>query len=181
MFAIDENDSISYGSIRLHENTFDSLDELVALANTYAWSKQRVTDIWNSFAGTAGFADLKPQKCFKNRPYGLQRLWDAIRRLVPASSPPVHLETLVDKSEALPVKAKERPAKAPKAKGKTKRDEVIRLISREKGASLAEIAEKMGYELHTVRGLISTLGSKHGLNIESTKSETKGRVYRLVA
>lgn len=85
MFCIDENNSIRYGLgivLTDGETLFDSLTKLHDIAEYRKWSKQTVTDIWNGFAGTAGpFTDLKPCKCFRNRPYGLQRIWEAIQRL----------------------------------------------------------------------------------------------------
>lgn len=89
MFCIDENNSIRHdtGTVKADEAVFDSLTQLHDIAEYRKWSKQTVTDIWNGFAGTAGpFADMKPCKCFRNRPYGLQRIWEAIQRLVPADA-----------------------------------------------------------------------------------------------
>ncbi len=88
MFYIDENNCIRYGKIKIQEeDAFESLIGPALVAEGRKWSKQTVTDIWNGFAGTAGpFADLKPCKCFRNRPYGLGRIWEAIQRLVPVGS-----------------------------------------------------------------------------------------------
>lgn len=63
---------------------------------------------------------------------------------------------------------KAKPAKkAPRAKkatGKTERSnkkaEVIGMMKRAKGATLAEIVEATGWQKHTVRGFVSILGSK---------------------
>jgi len=213
MFSINGENRIIYCEMRVNglyaePADFDDIGELTVIAEARKWSKQTVTDIWNWLVDELGtmrpVTILKPQKCFKNRGYGLAKLWAAIQRLIPsgeaASEAPAQrrpttrecpeCEGTVAENyscEEAPVKKTKRAAKAAKpkvekaAKGKTKRDEVIRLISREKGASLDELVEKLGWERHTLRGLLSTLGSKHGLKIESTKSETKGRVYRLVA
>jgi len=35
------------------------------------------------------------------------------------------------------------------------------------------------WQAHSVRGFLSTSAKKHGLNIESTKSESGDRVYRI--
>jgi len=69
------------------------------------------------------------------------------------------------------------PRKAAEARKDTKKAEVMRLISREKGASAAELLEKTGWQAHTLRGAISTLGSKAGFKTRSEKSETRGLVY----
>jgi hypothetical protein len=58
-------------------------------------------------------------------------------------------------------KAEKKPATKPREpRANTKRQEVIRLISRAAGATQVELMEKMGWQPHTVRGFMSTLGSK---------------------
>jgi predicted transcriptional regulator len=56
---------------------------------------------------------------------------------------------------------------------------VIALMKRAKGVTLAEIAEAMGWQKHTIRGFVSILGSKGGEKIESTKSADGERTYRI--
>ena len=53
------------------------------------------------------------------------------------------------------------------------------MIGRKTGATLEEIMKATGWQAHTVRGLISILGSKRGLRIESSKREDGARVYTL--
>jgi hypothetical protein len=55
---------------------------------------------------------------------------------------------------------------------------VLALIGRKEGATLPEIMAATGWQAHSVRGLISTLGSKEGLKIASTKNEAGERVYQ---
>lgn len=259
MFWIDENNSIGTLCLSDPDEGFASLGEFTNIAEARKWSKQTVTDVWNGFAGTAGpFADLKPRKCFKNRPYGLAKIWAAIQRLAPADaasepgapSEPTARECpdcegtgencancggaagncvcddadeemgtcdtcggsgqVVDEPEnptgkktpkpatsttpildaEVKVKGKKKAAKkSPKAKraskskgdGKTKRDEVIRLMSRAKGASTEELLDATGWFGHSLRGFVSTLGSKGGYTIVSEKDEKRGRVYRIAA
>jgi len=47
------------------------------------------------------------------------------------------------------------------------------------GATLAEIMETTGWQRHTVRGFVSLLGSKGGLKVESAKSASGERTYRV--
>ncbi len=54
---------------------------------------------------------------------------------------------------------------------------IIDLISRAKGATLAELMQSTGWQAHSVRGMISTLGSKHGLKIASSKNDEGERTY----
>ena len=81
-------------------------------------------------------------------------------------------------SEPKPRKAAKRPTSAKKAKAakkakhtkkaaakpaaerSNKKAEVIALMKRAKGATLGEIVEATGWQKHTVRGFVSTLGSK---------------------
>jgi hypothetical protein len=101
-------------------------------------------------------------------------------------------------TETLPAKRKSAPKKPKKAKaakksphskkasaGKlkaeraNKRAEVIALMKRAKGATLAEIMATTGWQPHTVRGFVSILGSKGGEKIESSKSDAGERTYKI--
>ena len=53
------------------------------------------------------------------------------------------------------------------------------MMKRAKGATLAEIVTITGWQKHTVRGLISILGNKGGLSIESSKNTAGDRHYRI--
>jgi len=75
------------------------------------------------------------------------------------------------------------PAKKSASKSKTRRSnkkaEVIVLIKRAKGATMAEIMAATGWQAHTVRGFVSILGSKGGEKIESAKNDAGERTYRI--
>jgi hypothetical protein len=86
------------------------------------------------------------------------------------------------KKSAKPAKA----AKAPRASAKkgatearNKKGEVIAMMKRAKGVTLAEIMEATGWQKHTVRGFVSILGSKGGQKIESLKNAAGERSYRI--
>jgi hypothetical protein len=84
--------------------------------------------------------------------------------------------------KAKPAKNKARAKNAagkPKADRANKKAEVLALMKRAKGATLAEIITATGWQPHTVRGFVSTLGKKGGENIESTKSADGERTYRI--
>ena len=52
------------------------------------------------------------------------------------------------------------------------------LLSRAGGATLQEIMAETGWQKHTVRGFISTLTKKTGIEITSTRRESdQARVY----
>jgi len=62
----------------------------------------------------------------------------------------------------------------------TKQQQMIDLLRRPKGATLAEIVEATGWQLHTIRGAMAgALKKKLGLTITSEKDETRGRVYKI--
>jgi len=61
--------------------------------------------------------------------------------------------------------------------GESKRAAVLLLLQREGGTSLDEIVATTGWQRHSVRGLLSTLGSKGGHKIAATKREDGVRMY----
>lgn len=68
----------------------------------------------------------------------------------------------------------------PKLRDGTKQARLIALLKRARGASIAEIAEALEWQPHTVRGaLAGALKKKLGLVIASEPHETRGRVYRI--
>jgi len=64
----------------------------------------------------------------------------------------------------------------------TKQAQIIALLQRPEGASIAEIVETTGWMSHSIRGLISGgLKKKLGLPIASDQDAIRGRVYRFTA
>ena len=57
-----------------------------------------------------------------------------------------------------------------------KNAEVIAMMKRAKGATLAEIMKATGWQKHTVRGFVSILGKKGGEKIDSSKSSGPAHV-----
>ena len=108
--------------------------------------------IWNRLPGT------RPVTKFKDRKTAVQRLWAAFGQL-PVSSAPAG------------------GSAGPSAGSKQAR--VIGLLQRPEGATIDEIASAMGWQRHTVRGLISgALKKRLGLDIVSEKTD-RGRFYRI--
>jgi hypothetical protein len=79
------------------------------------------------------------------------------------------------KKAAKPARAKEASAPRPESKGA----KILALIGRAKGATLAEIRKATDWQAHSVRGFLSTAAKKHGLKIESAKTEAGDRVYKI--
>lgn len=72
-----------------------------------------------------------------------------------------------------------KPATKPKADRANKKAEVISMMKRAKGATLAEIMAATDWQAHTVRGFVSILGSKGGEKIESSKNAAGERTYKI--
>jgi len=75
-------------------------------------------------------------------------------------------------------KAGKKLAKKPKMDRANKKAEVIAMMKRAKGATLAEIMKATGWQPHTVRGFVSLLG-KGGEKIDSSKNAAGERSYRI--
>jgi hypothetical protein len=92
-----------------------------------------------------------------------------------------HVAPAKAKPKKSPARAKQRArARQSAREARTnKKAEVIALIKRAKGATLAEIIGATGWQAHTVRGLVSILGSKGGQKIESSKNVAGERTYRI--
>jgi hypothetical protein len=174
--------------------SFTSQNELAGLAA--AWPAERLVGIWNSLAG------VKPVKSFKNVKAAAGKIWERIQSL--GETPKAKAEPKATKVErkatgsapaAKVASAKGKatkkgtPAKnAPKAKKSAKPDaspregsktaQVVAMLQRKNGATLAEIMEKMSWQKHTVRGFMAGTMKKAGYVIESFKSEKGERTYR---
>jgi hypothetical protein len=179
--------------------SFTSQKELAKLAAD--WPLTRLVETWNGFAGVVPLDHLKPVKRFTDRHTAVQRIWQTIQKLAPATqantvapqgadgAPGANASTNSTTSQPRRPKtpktaplAKVKPIKAshPQAREGSKKAEILALIERPKGATLAEIQKATGWQAHSVRGFISgTLGKKMGLPVESARREDGQRVYRL--
>lgn len=104
----------------------------------------------------------------------------AAKAAKPAKAPkaPKAPKAAAPKKERAPKAAK--PAGEAKAPRDTAKQKVIEMLQRPKGASIAEIIEATDWQPHTVRGFIAgAVKVKMGLDVESSKDETRGRVYRI--
>jgi len=166
--------------------SFTNPKELAKL--TAQWPACRLVDTWNSFAGVAPFDDLKPVKKFTDRKSAVTRIWNAVERLAPLVTPvAADVPPKKGRAKKAPAKGKRRHTARPGAKRDanvaregSKKAEVLDLMRRSQGATLAEIMEVTGWQAHTVRGFVSgTLTKKLGLKVESFRSEGKERTYRM--
>ena len=181
-FTIDSDNNITaHAALPAGESqSFSNAKELAKL--TAEWPASRLVDTWNSFAGVAPFDDLKPVKKFTDRKAAVARIWAAVARLSPdAAQPAPAVASAKGKAKKSPTKAP-RPARAQKGATESrsnKKAEVIALMKRAKGVTLAEIVEATGWQKHTVRSFVSILGSKGGQKIESSKNASGERSYHI--
>ena len=76
--------------------------------------------------------------------------------------------------------AKATPTKPPTQRAGTKQAQVIAMLQRPEGATIAEIVAATAWQAHSARGVISgVLKKKMGLVVGSTKEDGRGSVYRI--
>ena len=162
-------------SDRIGLETFTSQKELAR--QTAKWPITRFAEIWNSFAGVVPFDELKPVKKFTDRKAAVARIWKAIQRLDAA---PAQQAAPVAPKKAKATKGATRDTAAPTAREGSKKAQVLELLRRPEGATLADIMAATGWQKHSVRGFISgALGKKMGLKVESTKTPENARAYHI--
>jgi Protein of unknown function (DUF3489) len=156
-------------------------DSQATLAQVSAdWPLSRFVEIWNGIPGQT------PVKKFQDRKKAIARIWSAVQPLAgngqaesAAPEPPRKAQKPAKKA-----KGGKKPGRTKQAGGKpeggNKKAEVIAMMMRAKGVTLAEIMEATGWQRHTVRGFVSILGSKSGHTIESTKNAAGNRTYKIV-
>jgi Protein of unknown function (DUF3489) len=186
-FTIDADNSITAYASAEEANQGEAaslihFDTPAALAKVSTdWPLSRFVEIWNGIPGQT------PVKKFQDRKKAVARIWAGIQPLAGDGQ----AETAVGKPEARR-KAQKSGKKAQggkkptrtkqaggKAEGSNKKAEVIAMMTRSKGATLAEIMEATGWQKHTVRGFVSILGSKGGQRIESSKNAVGERTYKI--
>jgi len=164
---------------------------------TAEWPASRLVEIWNSFAGVASFADLRPVTKFENRGKAVRRIWQAVQTLAPgaeqgapdatqaaaASKQTTPAEKAAKRARGAKKSQAEKKAKAqkePATREGSKKAQVLALLGRRNGATLQEIMDATGWQAHSVRGFISgALGKKMGLAVESAKGKDGERTYSI--
>ena len=82
--------------------------------------------------------------------------------------------------KATPQKQAPKSAKKVASRADSKKGQVIALLQKAKGATLAELVKATGWKANSVRGFISgQIGKKMGLKVESSKREDGERVYSI--
>ena len=70
-------------------------------------------------------------------------------------------------------------ASAKKPRPESKGAQILELIGRAKGATLAEIMRVTKWQAHSVRGFLSTAAKKHRIDIASARNEAGERTYKV--
>jgi hypothetical protein len=171
-------------------DSFSSQKELAELAA--AWPAERLVAIYNSLPG------VKPVKGFKSAKAAVNRIWAHVQGLGELEKPKAERPRKGGARVAKGAPAKAKATKkattaknAPKGKKAAKAQEttgpregsktaqVVAMLQRKNGATLAEIMDKMGWQKHTVRGFMAGSMKKAGYTVESFKSDKGERTYRI--
>jgi hypothetical protein len=170
-------------------DSFSSQQQLAELAK--AWPAERLVAIWNSLPG------VKPVQGFKSARAAASRIWERIQGLgAPEQPAKPKAKGGARAAKGAPTKAKatkrttaaknaskaQKAAKAQESTGPregSKTAQVVAMLQRKNGATLAEIMDKMGWQKHTVRGFMAGAMKKVGYTVESFKPEGGERTYRL--
>jgi Protein of unknown function (DUF3489) len=89
------------------------------------------------------------------------------------------LRSAIARADGQPRPAHESRRQRPPRQG-SKEAQVIALLRRPEGATLAQIGESTGWQAHTIRGFFAAaLKKRHGLAVTSEKPEGGARTYRL--
>jgi hypothetical protein len=124
---------------------------------------QTIPEIAGYYNGLPG---VKPVKKFESRDVAVTRIWAVLR---PDKPKVARKPKAVGKKATSGRKPGKTGAKKAASAGVKVRDEAVKLLSSEGGATLPELMKAFKWQAHSVRGFISILASKHGLKIESSK------------
>ena len=149
--------------------------ELEAYANDHTLGE--LVELWNGLPG------VKQVRKFTDRETAVRRIWAALHPDAGdtgAANPKDTPKAKVIRNSATSGRKTAKKAKVSlQHKHEKRRDRAIALMSRAGGVTLAELAKKMDWELHTARGFVSILGSKHRIKIKSFKDEAGERTYQI--
>jgi Protein of unknown function (DUF3489) len=157
------------------------MENFETLAAVKEWAADHtgpeVAAFYNALSG------VKPVARFENRDIAANRIWKALAqpvietKAVPAAEKPASPKAAkVPKTKRTPKKPKTTKKAAPSKDGRVAA--VTSLVQRANGVKLSELMDRFGWQVHSARGFMSTLASKHGVAFESIRNEAGERVYK---
>lgn len=63
---------------------------------------------------------------------------------------------------------------------RTKSNQIVSLLTRPNGASIAELTKATSWQVHSVRGFMAGTLKKKGIVVTSTREDSKDRRYRIL-
>jgi hypothetical protein len=200
-YTIDTENSITAFATKQKAGEGESFSNQQELASLVAeWPAERLVEVWNGIPG------LTPVKKFKDQKAAVSKIWKAIQSLdgggakeaattaTAASKRAYKGKAAAKQGKKTTSVAKANPARVGKgkpgragriaiatsARDGSKKAEVLGLLQRKGGATLAQIMKATGWQAHSVRGFISgALGKKMGLTVDSVRRENGERVYSI--
>jgi hypothetical protein len=177
IYTIDDNNIITACSqapvARTAGARFGSRKDLDKV--TAAWPVSRLAEVWNKLP----IDGLKPVNKFMDRKTAVARIWAAIQVLTPIPAP--------DAATGAKAAAKARKRSQPEtgacgARENSKKAAILAMLRYLEGVTLTQIMEATHWQPHTVRGFISgVIGKQLGLKVESTRTDSGERRYRIHA
>ena len=171
-------------------DTFTTADELAQLAT--AWPAERLLAVWNSVPGLTPATEIKDAA--KAAKLIFKRLEKNGTKPAREKKPKADKKAKGGARVAKGTPSKGKAAKtttarknAPKGQKKaagavregSKTAQVVAMLQRRNGATLAEIMDRMSWQLHTVRGFMAGAMKKAGYAVESLKPDGGERTYRI--
>jgi hypothetical protein len=186
-FTIDSDNNITvHPSKKIARQTGAGVfDTAASLAELIGADNKRLVEIWNGLTG------VNPVKKFTSGAVAVRRIFAELQRLALPSDQTATKTRMEEASVAIgspeantaagPRAGKKVTGKAvkntkPETKSGSRKEILLGLISRRNGASLEELTVALGWQKHSVRGFIATLGKT--VSIESFRSESGARTYR---
>jgi hypothetical protein len=185
MFSIDSDKVICYtDESRSGALNFSSEAALQTIADREKWTREDLEAIWNDMVGAVPFDKLKPVKKFRNRPYGIRQIWNAIQRLVPADAPKPAKAAKPAKDPKEPMAPKPETLKRSRVAGESTKDRAIQMMLRKDGTTAAELKETLGWNTNSVSMMVQWLKLVTRNSVKAIAVEKNGegeRVYRASA